>query len=967
MTINVLKLIGKKNTTNTLPTEKKSVLGIKLPSSVLNKTNQTVKTSQTTEQKEIMPDTKKVFTLPEHLGGGQYLSGEPGELVKEERGYGTMQTKVGYERDHKIPVALGGTSDDHNMQYLENKRSFIEKILDKPAQLKNRQEGKVLVEWKAIDDYKSGKISLDEARVRVLNWNNQPESAYKFFAKSYLEAAKDTTTGFLKQMKESASMVARAVLPKSLERALNIPQAFSDKPFATLSKEVIKKEAEKARKEEQEYGFGMSKTEELLKGVSRGTKSFAGETTANLLNWYGENLEAGKIPTNPIVSRLLKTPFGQRAQQVTGELMINTGNKLRAYTQKAVSEGWEVEHPYLQDKTIFNDKRHAKLFSSIGQAVPSLGVAAGATAITGNPYVGASLLGLSQGADTYRNLREKGVSIEKANLYGVLDAVGSTLLEKMPLDDIMRGSIGMSMVKEGTQEAVQQAWSNAMNIWGGDDTRKYLEGVLESFIIGAASGGIVSAFVNGTNQVKLKALETKAKEAGMTDKDLDLIKEQVAGIVTENAKTIEPILQQQLSLPLDKTTSKETFSKIAEDTRKLQPQKQKEVALNILNKVTATVEETKKKKEEEKTIENEIINSIEKAKEGGKKLNEFLKENGSIFHSTTADNAKLIEEKGLDMTKAKREQGIFASPDKEMTKKYGDTTIEIKPVATVKELNITDKVYAEIFKKAKTMKEIVLEARKQGYDIITSDKKGETIILSPNKFKTIKQISNIWNKAQEKAKAIVEKEAEKIKEVISTEKKRKLGVQKPPKQKGNIRESQAFKRYKEELGIEFPDKAEYDIINLAEDRARAFEFMKDNREQAIRISKGLDLPPEGILQNHIDREILESELAKPKNEQDTKLVATVAKRQSLRLTRAGEEMVSQRGAYLNNNYQFFIHKILEQRVHQAFKIDYRKNKETKKAKFTSKISEQAKNIKDEINKKAAKIKSAEEIINSLIC
>lgn len=962
MTINVLKLIGKKNTTNILPTEKKSVLGIKLPSSVLNKTNQTAKTSQTKEQKEIIPDTKKVFTLPEHLGGGQYLSGEPGELVKEERGYGTMQTKAGYERDHIIPVALGGTSDDPNMQYLENKRSFIEKILDKPAQLKNRQEGKVLVEWKAIDDYKSGKISLGEARVRVINWNNQPESAYKFFAKSYLEAAKDTTAGFLKQMKESASMVARAILPKSLERALNIPQAFSDKPFATISKEVIKKEAEKARKEEQEYGFGMSKTEELLKGVSRGTKSFAGETTANLLNWYGENLEAGKIPTNPIVSRLLKTPFGQRAQQVTGELMTNTGNKLRAYTQKAVSEGWEVEHPYLQDKTIFNDKRHAKLFSSIGQAVPSLGVAAGATAITGNPYVGASLLGLSQGADTYRNLREKGVSIEKANLYGVLDAIGSTLLEKMPLDDIMRGSIGMSMVKEGTQEAVQQTWSNAMNIWGGDDTRKYLEGVLESFIIGAASGGIVSAFVNGTNQVKLKALESKAKEAGMTDKDLDLIKEQVSGVITENAKTIEPILQQQLSLPLDRTVAQETFSKIAEDTRKLQPKKQKEVALSILNKVSATVEETKKKKEEEKTVKN-INKEIKKVGD----ITEYLKSKKSVYHTTSAENAKLIEEKGLDISKSKREQGVFVSPDKELTKKYGDTTIELKPISAIKELNITDKVYTDLFKKSKTMKEIVTEAKKLGYDAITSDKKGETIILSPNKFKTVKQITDIWNKAQEKAKIIVEKETEKVKEVISTEKKRELGVQKPPKQKGEIRESQAFKRYKEELGIEFPDEAEYNIIKMAEDRARAYYFVRDNRTQAIRIAKGLDLPPENILQNDIDREILESELAKPKADQDTKLIATVAKRQSLRLTRAGQEIASQRGAYLNNNYQHYIQRILEQRVHQAFKIDYRKNKETKKAKFTSKISEQAKNIKDEINKKAAKIKSAEEIINSLIC
>jgi len=102
----------------------------------------------------------KKATLPKQLGGGSYLVGKPGELVKEERGYAGLPTMEGKERDHIISVALGGTSNIENLEY-------------KPTTREGRQQGKVSVELKAINDYTSGKISLGEARLKVATKQQQ--------------------------------------------------------------------------------------------------------------------------------------------------------------------------------------------------------------------------------------------------------------------------------------------------------------------------------------------------------------------------------------------------------------------------------------------------------------------------------------------------------------------------------------------------------------------------------------------------------------------------------------------------------------------------------------------------------------------------------------------------------------------------------------------------------------------------
>lgn len=98
----------------------------------------------------IVPELKKVATLPAHLGGGAYNLGKPGELIITERDY-PMQSETGQWREHIIPVALGGTGGDNVKMYG-----------------KEKGEEKTKYEKEQINLYKQGKISLGQARLNVL-------------------------------------------------------------------------------------------------------------------------------------------------------------------------------------------------------------------------------------------------------------------------------------------------------------------------------------------------------------------------------------------------------------------------------------------------------------------------------------------------------------------------------------------------------------------------------------------------------------------------------------------------------------------------------------------------------------------------------------------------------------------------------------------------------------------------------
>ncbi|NCU43323.1 HNH endonuclease, partial [Candidatus Falkowbacteria bacterium] len=141
--------------------------------SFLTRTTTPKETPKTPENIVKASDYKKV-RLPLSLGGGEYITNDRGDLYLTPRNQETLGgTLPGMERDHIVPVSLGGTSNIQNLQYLESKPSFWQRIggiFGKETSVQkspNRQEGKLKVEQKAISGFKSGDLSIGEARLMV--------------------------------------------------------------------------------------------------------------------------------------------------------------------------------------------------------------------------------------------------------------------------------------------------------------------------------------------------------------------------------------------------------------------------------------------------------------------------------------------------------------------------------------------------------------------------------------------------------------------------------------------------------------------------------------------------------------------------------------------------------------------------------------------------------------------------------
>lgn len=125
-------------------------------------------TQTTTPVKEPIINKPTTHQFPATLGGGEFNL-PANKLTTSTRSQEPLgPTKKGAERDHIVPVALGGTSNKINLQYLEDNKSWVDKLLGKKTTFAQRQGGKVVVEQQLIKDFKEGKISLADARGQIL-------------------------------------------------------------------------------------------------------------------------------------------------------------------------------------------------------------------------------------------------------------------------------------------------------------------------------------------------------------------------------------------------------------------------------------------------------------------------------------------------------------------------------------------------------------------------------------------------------------------------------------------------------------------------------------------------------------------------------------------------------------------------------------------------------------------------------
>jgi hypothetical protein len=205
----------------------------------------------------------------------------------------------------------------------------------------------------------------------------------------------------------------------------------------------------------------------------------------------------------------------------------------------------------------------------------------------------------------------------------------------------------------------------------------------------------------------------------------------------------------------------------------------------------------------------------------------------------------------------------------------------------------------------------------------------------------------------------------KPKEVISTPKKRDIAEDKPVQfTKGEVRESSVYKKWKDKLGIELPDSTTYDVANLAEQTARAELFVNENWDLAVRIAKGLEMAPEGILNEKISTAVIRRAINMNNNE----LANSIVRKLSLKSTRMGQEISALQGEFTEDDTYTLVNQLLRDKRNKLLNITYKKDGSSNTEKsFEERITQKAKVDNKIINKKAASIQSAQDILDSLIC
>lgn len=153
--------------------------------------------------------TKKA-TLPDFLGGGSYTidTKNPGKVVNTGRStYGGVDTKKDYQRDDIVPVSLGGdNSSPKNIRSVPTEKN--------PAQL----------EAQIAQDYKDGKITLGQARLKILTFKQERDNPLptQNLAKNLFAAAKEMITG----KKESDKTPNKSLLQQAGEKQSAKPMSF---------------------------------------------------------------------------------------------------------------------------------------------------------------------------------------------------------------------------------------------------------------------------------------------------------------------------------------------------------------------------------------------------------------------------------------------------------------------------------------------------------------------------------------------------------------------------------------------------------------------------------------------------------------------------------------------------------------------------------------------------------------------
>lgn len=316
------------------------------------------------------------------------------------------------------------------------------------------------------------------------------------------------------------------------------------------------------------------------------------------------------------------------------ELGDVAGEFWRIESQKGI-EAPDIE---LFEGTFMENPSFTRASAIVAEAIPSLAAATVMTIATKNPTVGAGFLGVLEGSGQGVEALEAGKDIDTAMGVATLSAVGTTLLEIVPLTRFMRGGAGklgwdafIGMAQEGTEEVLQTLWQNVIAKYGYDETRRLSEGMVEALIGGAGSGGVMGGFTSG-RAVNMDNLIKEAKAKGVTDIEIEQMMEGVKNQIIANGGKIERTIIEHMKKTLK---GKKGFAKFGMEEEagedKIKPTKPPEWEAIRTKEAMAYGESIK---DDEAAIENlkTLARENQKTLEEAKKKEIPLDEEGLIVH-----------------------------------------------------------------------------------------------------------------------------------------------------------------------------------------------------------------------------------------------------------------------------------------------------------------------------------------------
>lgn len=384
-----------------------------------------------------------------------------------------------------------------------------------------------------------------------------------------------------------------------------------------------------------------------------------------------------------------------------------------------------------------------------------------------------------------------------------------------------------------------------------------------------------------------------------------------------------------------------------------------------------------------------------------KSAEEFVKAQGEILYHGTSAKFDTKDFKGGYLTADKEYADVYQSPSASSIS-YGEEGVKNKQSGTPRTLEFVLSKDAKVFDYTKPENQALLkdywgkssmsyeysqtktgqldwtegenlrqffEEKGYKFDAIMLDEAGgidpesglevkrspSLLVLNPKVLKSREQLTETYNKAN--TKTVEEKPGSELK------------AEQKPVGDGKTKESTAYKRVRDRLEQTTREDVNYNQLNLKKDAEAALEFIAKDKKAALRVAFGLEAPPPGQTETAIAIALAD----KAARDGNYKLQAQLESSRSLRQTRRGQEIVSERGRFDEDSPYHYIQTVLDQRLKNIGKniksdiVEQFRKISAAKQNAVERIDKKAREVSKFMRREQSKIKLAQNIIDELTC